>query len=265
MSAAAAGVLVLAATTFYFVNAGSARPTSDLTVQPRLALAGGQQATETNPPTRNRLAAVMAGEGEELLPDSWTPATESSLLVASAKAAEKTAPAKPAAEQRPVVVLASKPAGQASPAKTAASSGSKSKAAGKLGAQEATDVVILASTGPTDSTAGGKAPSKIARGGGSRPSAGFNDRAILSYQFFPEGMAPPVKPIRNTTKTKMNTLAHDASHNGQDKAEVHVDNDSGDNVDDSGDKAASVEEAGEAGDGADEEGSQSDEKSGTSS
>jgi hypothetical protein len=267
MSAAAAGVLVLAATTFYFVNAGSARPTSDLTVQPRLALAGGQQATETNPPTRNRLAAVMAGMGEELLPDSWTPATESSLLVANSKVNDKTAPAGAQAARKPApaVVLASRPAVAASPARPEAKPALKNKAGGKAGAQEATDVVILASAAAADTAPAGKAPSKIATGSGSRPTSGFNDRAILSYQFFPEGMAPPVKPIRNTTKTKMNSLAHGSSHETHDKAEVLVDNDSGDNVDDSGDKAAPGEETGAAGDGADEEGSQSDEKSGTSS
>lgn len=272
MSVALAGVCVLAATTFYFVRNAETRPNRYLTMQPRLASVSNPAASKSIPPTRKALAAILAERGEELLPDSWAPETESSFvgdpgagatLLASSNTS-KTAkqagavPAKSVSAAKPAgtLILAAKPASK--PAAPGLKPGANQPAAVRKAGDDgsATDVVLLADL--PASGAAHESKLKTGSGAGSMPSSGFNDRAILSnLQVSPDGLYPPKPQLKNATKAKMSSKARD-KHTTEGKVEdVVVDSESGDDADEASSDAGSAGSADKAVDKSGDDESQS--------
>lgn len=180
---AAAGVLVLAAASFYFSGAaGLLRGPLDsyLTAQPLLASSRGTVEPVSDPPTRMTLGEFLASQGEELvLDESGASATEPRLHEAA------TAPPSPAVEpRRPGLILASTKAAQYGVMQRIPSSRQQGG-----GGNEATDVVMSVFPAGQPETASSGQP--LAGGGGRGPSSGFNEGGFLARALtFPEGSAP---------------------------------------------------------------------------
>ncbi len=273
MTAALAGVCVLAATTFYFVRNADTRPNRYQTVPQRLASVESAVAPESIPPTRKALAVILAERGEELLPDSWPSETGASfvgdpgapVLASSQPAAAQNKPAdkKPATGKPIPLILAAKPAGTAPGTKPA---GRQPARAGAQDSGGATDVILLAGS-PAAADTVHEPKLKTGKGTGSMPSSGFNDRGFVSKALaFPEGLAPPVKGLKNATKAKIDKMTHDKSGHEGEVADVVVDSETGDDAaDDASSEAGSAGSADKAVDKSGDEESQDGEQSGDKS
>lgn len=185
---AAAGVLVLAAASFYSGGAAGLLgrfQDSHSTAKPLLASSRGTVEPVSDPPTRMTLGEFLASQGEELvLVESGASATGPRLHEASA-----AAPGSAPGAARPVLLLASNKAAQGGVPKHA-------PAARQPGdSNEATDVLTGMVPAGQPGRAGASQPAASSAGRG--PSSGFNEGGFLARALtFPEGDAPALDKVK---------------------------------------------------------------------